>query len=84
MADKFDGSDGVQAPARKLLAITAADADLANTPKAIYAAGAGTLVVTAVDDTTPVTITVLAGAIIPVRAKRIAAASTATGIVGFY
>lgn len=84
MADKFAGSDSVQAPGRKLVAITAADADLTDTPKAIYVGGAGTLVITAVDDTAAVTLTATAGSYHPIRAKRIAAASTATGIIGIY
>lgn len=84
MADFFSGSDSVQSPARKLVAITAADADLTNVTKAIYVGGAGTLVITAVDDSAAVTVTAVAGAVIPIRAKRIAAASTATGIVGLY
>ena len=84
MADFFAGSDGVQAPARKLVAITAADADLTNVTKGIYVAGAGTLVITAADDSAAVTVTATAGSYHPIRAKRIAAASTATGIVGLY
>jgi len=84
MADFFSGSDSVQAPARKLVDITAADSDLTNVTKGIYVGGAGTLVITAVDDTASVTVTATAGSYHPIRAKRIAAASTATGIVGLY
>ena len=83
MADQFSGSDSVQASARKLVAITAADTDI-DVTKGIYVAVAGTLVITAADDTAAVTLTATAGSYHPIRAKRIAAASTATGIVGLY
>ena len=52
--------------------------------KAIYCGGAGNLVVTAADDSAPETFVVGAGALIPVRAKLVAAASTATGIVALF
>jgi hypothetical protein len=73
--------DTPESPARKLVAITPADTDLAFEPKAIWASGAGTLVITAIDDTVAVTLTVAAGTLLPIKARRIAAASTATGLV---
>jgi hypothetical protein len=73
--------DTPDSPARKLVAITAADTDLTYEPKAIWASGAGTLVITAIDDLTPVTFTVAAGTLLPIKAKRIAAASTASGLI---
>lgn len=69
------------ATARNHIAITAADADLAQTVDAVFAGGAGTLVLRDKDGTA-VTYTVPAGAIVPVTCTRVAAASTATGIVG--
>lgn len=70
-------------PADRHFEITAADTDLSVTPRAIYVGGSGTLVLR--DSTgTDVTYNVQAGAIIPFRAIRVAAASTATGIVGMY
>ena len=70
-------------PANKHFAITPADTDLAVVPRAIYVGVAGTLVlrdVAGVD----VTYTAVAGSIIPFRAIRVGAASTATGIIGLY
>ena len=53
------------------------------TADAIYVAGAGTIVIT--DDSDVVTtVTLIAGATFPCIAKRIASASTATGIVALY
>ena len=69
--------------ARTCVALTAADTDLAKTADAIYVAGAGTIVIT--DDSDVVTtVTLIAGATFPCIAKRIASASTATGIVALY
>lgn len=66
-------------PYRNHTAVTAADADIA-TFDGLFAAGAGTLIVTDRDGTV-VTYTVPAGARIPIQGVRVAAASTATGIV---
>lgn len=70
-----------QEPYRNHIAITASDTALSQTVDAVFAAGAGTLVMTDRDGTA-VTYTVPAGAIIPVQCTKVAAASTATGIVG--
>lgn len=70
-------------PADRHFSITAADTDLAVTPRAIYVGGSGTLVLRDISGV-DVTYTVNAGTTIPFRAVRVAAASTATGIVGMY
>ena len=84
MADQYQfQSKTPNATARKLVSITAADADLTDVVNALYVGGTGTLVLTAADDSAAVTLTAVpAGAIIPIQVKRVAAASTATGIVG--
>lgn len=64
------------------VAITAADVDLAETVRGLWVDGGGTLVCTMEDGTGPFTFTVAAGTLLPVAVKRVAAASTATGIVG--
>lgn len=68
------------ATARNHVAITAADTDIALC-NAFYAATAGTLVITDRDGTV-VTWTVPAGGYALVEGVRVAAASTATGIIG--
>lgn len=83
MADQYQfQSKSPVSTARNLVAITPADTDLANVVNAIYVAGAGTLVLTAADDTAAVTVTATAGSYHPIQCKRVALASTATGIVG--
>jgi hypothetical protein len=86
MADKSQHwVPGASAPAASLVAITPADVDLTDVPRALYVGGAGNLVLRGIEDSTNVTLVgVPAGTIIPVRAKRIAAATTATNIVGLY
>jgi hypothetical protein len=66
--------------ARNHVAIAAADVDIGPFD-AFYAGVAGTLVLTDVDGTV-VTWTLPAGGYALVRGKRVAAASTATGIIG--
>jgi hypothetical protein len=84
MADNFEEYRlSLTAPAEKLVAITPADSDLAEVTRGLWVGGAGTLVVTGPKGGA-VTITSPAGVYHPVRAKRIALASTATEIVGLY
>lgn len=64
--------------------ITAADADLATATRGIWVDGAGTLLVTMFDGSGPFTFTPAAKTYLPLAVKRVAAASTATGIVGLY
>ena len=79
-------SDAPTAPARRLVAITPNDgADLDCVTKWLFIGGAGTVCVLAVGDALPVTLSVAAGACLPVRAARVlATGTTATGIVGGY
>jgi len=65
--------------ARGHRAVTAADADISSFD-ALYAGGGGTLVITDLDGTVA-TWTVPAGGYALVTGKRVAAASTATGII---
>jgi hypothetical protein len=84
MRDDFSSqSPGLEAPGSSLFAVTPADSDLPALVRALYVGTGGTLVLLAKDDSTPVTLSnVPAGAFIPVRAKRVLAATTASGIVG--
>ena len=87
MADKFQYSDSVQAPARKAAAVTPHDSNaLTDTPKALYVGGAGNLVCRLVDDSADVTfVGVVAGSILPVRVSHVRSTSTtATSIVALY
>lgn len=85
MSDRFaSNADAAFTPARSLAAITPSDgADLPVFAKAIYVGGAGNIVLRAIDDAGNTTLTgVTAGAIIPVRARRVlATGTTATGLV---
>jgi len=80
--DEFKNIDTLEGSSRNLIAIEPADVDLERIPKAIYVAVGGTLVITAVDDTTPITMDVGDKTYHPIRPKRIGVASTADGIVG--
>lgn len=66
-------------------AVTPADADLDEVPRALYVGGAGDLVVIGqVDDHETTFKNVGGGQILPIRVKRVCAATTATHIVAFY
>lgn len=66
------------------VAIAPADVDLAVPIVAIIATVGGTVVLTDAANGTTVTITLVAGVLYPIPpTKRVAAASTATGITGF-
>lgn len=73
----------VMGPARKLLAVTPHDTnELDLLPNALSFGADGTVSIIAQDDTAPVTVTVKAGQILPVRARIVrATGTTATGIV---
>jgi len=73
-------------PADRLRAITPNDATDVTGLRGIYVGGAGNLALMAIGDTDAVTLTgVLAGTIIPVRAKYVMATNTtATALVGLY
>lgn len=70
-------------PASMLRAITPHDTnELEWVTNGIVATGAGNISIVAVGDTTPVTVPIAAGQVLPVRAKIIrATGTTATGIV---
>jgi hypothetical protein len=81
------GTGPVDGPATSLVAITPADTDLAKGPcRAIWVGGAGNLSLIAADDgsTTVAILGVPAGTLLPIRAKQIKAATTATSIVALY
>ncbi|MCK9542480.1 MAG: hypothetical protein M0R03_10685 [Novosphingobium sp.] len=84
MKDRFSNhSPGLEAPGSSLFAITPADSDLPALVRALYVGTGGDLVLLAKDDSDPVTLAdVPSGSFIPVRAKRVMAATTASGIVG--
>ena len=86
MSDAFNVEpDRVERPSRNAFAITPhASNEVTPLPKAIYVGGAGDVVLRSVDGTDDVTfVGVLAGSIIPVRAKFVrATGTTATGIIG--
>lgn len=87
MADKFDGSDGVMAPARSAAAVTPHDTNaLANVSKALYVGGAGNIACRLVDASTDVTFTgIPAGTVLPIRVSHVRSTSTtATSIVSIY
>lgn len=68
--------------ADRWVAITAADSNLAEVPRAVFVGVAGTLVCT---DSTGAVVTFTAPqGLLPIQPVRIAAASTATGIVALY
>ena len=73
-------------PADRLRAITPNDATDVTGLRGIYVGGDGNLALMAIGDTAAVTLTgVLAGTIIPVRAKYVMATNTtATALVGLY
>jgi hypothetical protein len=64
-------------------AITPADSDFATPIKGLWVGGVGDVTATLVDDSVAVTFeAVAAGTYLPIQVKRIAAATTATKLVG--
>jgi hypothetical protein len=87
MPDVFSNlTEGITSPADNLVAITPSDStDLGNTSRAIYVGGAGNIVVTPAAGGSNVTLTVVAGAILPIRVSRVlSTGTTATGLVNLY
>lgn len=84
MQDSFaNHSPGLEAPGSSLFAITPADSDLPALVRALYVGTGGDLVLLAKDDAAPVTLpNVPSGSFVPVRTRRVMAATTASGIVG--
>jgi len=71
-------------PAYKLTAVTPSDTTELVGVRALWIGGAGTVVVIACNDTSSVSLTVPAGTLLPIFAKKIMAASSASNIVAFY
>lgn len=68
--------------ARHAFAITPADNDLAQPARGLFVGGSGTIVATMVSGAVVTFSGVAAGSILPISVKRVAAASTATNILG--
>jgi hypothetical protein len=84
MPDPFQShADRLADPARRAFAVTPNDAaELQLLPKALLIGGAGTLTLRAIDAAADVTVTVVAGQCLPIRASHVrATGTTATGIV---
>lgn len=83
--DRFERAlDAVTSPARDAFAVAPHDtAPLPRLPKALLIGSPGTLTLRAVDAAADVTLTVVAGQLVPVRASHVRAAGTSAGqIVG--
>lgn len=76
-------ADDVDHPARHAFDVTPhASNEIDPLPKALLIGGAGNIVLRAVDSTADVTIAVVAGQLLPIRAQYVrASGTTATGIV---
>jgi len=68
--------------ARHAFVITPADSDLAQPARALYIGGGGSVVATLTSGAVVTFAGINAGSILPISVKRVAAASTATSIVG--
>lgn len=77
------GSTPISGPAENHAAVTPGDTVITPRPRALYVGGAGTVVI---EDQrgVSVTYTAQAGAVIPFRAIKVTAASTATNIVAWW
>lgn len=84
MIDSFQNyGDSAADPARRAFAVTPSDAaELTLLPKALLIGGAGNVVLRAVDSPVDVSVAVVAGQIVPIRARYVrATGTTATAIV---
>lgn len=76
---------GLASPAAKSVAITPADADLADgIARGLYVGGTGNVTIQNQDGTTCVFTSVPAGSFLPVCCKQVRAATTATAIVALF
>lgn len=82
--NQFSQSDiATQAPASSAFAITPSNDEFAVVTRGVFVGGAGSVVAQLAGDASTVTFaSVPAGAVLPIRAKKITAASTATSMVG--
>ncbi len=89
MSDSFAShADTAEAPARRAAAVVPNDgADLAEVPKCLWVAAAGTVSIVAVNDAGNAGTAMgnlPAGAVIPVRVRRVRATGTTAALVAFY
>ena len=73
--------DSIVAPARSLAVVVPGNSDLPYLCKALFVGGAGNIIILAADDSSPVTLAVGAGTLLPIRAKQVQTGTTASGIV---
>jgi len=84
-ANNFSQSDvAAQAPASSAFAITPNDSEeLTTVTRGVYVGGAGSVVAQLAGDSATVTFSgVPAGAVLPIRARLVTTASTATNMIG--
>jgi hypothetical protein len=84
MPDFTPSNPGATFPAFKLTAVTPSDTTELVGVRALWIGGAGAVVVIACNDTASVSLTVPAGTLLPIFAKKIMAATSASNIVAFY
>lgn len=76
-----NGAQNSSFPATDFYAVTPADADLAVVTRALYIGGLGDVVVQGLNGINTTFTAVPAGTILPVRARQVRAATSATAIV---
>jgi hypothetical protein len=84
MPDFTPSNPGALFPALKLTAVTPSNTTVLTGVRALWVGGAGSVSVIACNDTSAVSLTVPAGTLLPIFAKQVMAATTATNIVAFY
>lgn len=84
MADFRESNPSALFSANGLSAVTPSDSTVLVGVRALWIGGAGTVSVIAYGDSTAVSIVVPAGTLLPIFAKKVMAATTATSIVAFY
>ena len=85
MADTFTGfSTSIDGPAPNAIAVTPGSSPLASVTRALYVGGAGDVTVTMFGGGDVAFVGVPAGAILPIRASHVLAATTATSIVAIW
>jgi hypothetical protein len=76
---------GLQDPLTQGVAVTKSDTEMTYACRSIFVGGAGNLSLTLMDGTTVLVLTgVVAGTLLPIRARAIRAATTATNIVALW